>query len=134
MAIVGASAKPDRPSHQVMRYLLDAGYVVFPVNPALAGQTVLDCPVHASLEEVPDSIDMVVVFRQSRFLEAVVREAIALGIGIVWTQLGVVDPAATELAEGHGLEIVMDRCAAIERPRLQRMGLLTLTKSRRQSL
>lgn len=124
IALLGASDKPDRPSHRVMQYLLDQGYEVYPVNPGLAGQTLLGRTVYASLADIPAPIDMVDVFRQPQFLPDIVRQAIAIGVSTVWTQLGVVDAAAAAEAERGGLEFVMDRCPAIEGPRLRSMGLL----------
>jgi predicted CoA-binding protein len=124
IAVVGASNKPERPSYRVMQYLFDEGYQVLPVNPGLAGQQILGCTVVDTLEAVTSSIDMVEVFRQSRFLPEIFQQAIALGIGTVWTQLGVVDHAAARAAEDSGIAVVMDRCPAIEGPRLRAMGLL----------
>lgn len=117
IALVGASADPARPSHGVMRFLLGAGYEVVPVNPVLAGTTLLGRPVVASLEEA-GPLDMVDVFRASAQAGAVVDEAIRLGARSVWLQLGVVDAAAVARARTAGLVAVMDRCPAIEWPRL----------------
>ncbi len=124
IAVVGASNKPERPSYRVMQYLIDEGYQVIPVNPGLAGQQILGRTVVDSLEGITSGIDMVDVFRQPRFLPDIVQQAIALGIGTVWTQLGVVDSAAARAAEVSGIEVVMDRCPAIEGPRLRALGLL----------
>ncbi len=124
IAVVGASNKPQRPSYRVMQYLIDEGYQVIPVNPGLAGQQILGNTVVDNLEAITSSIDMVDVFRQSRFLPEIFRQAIALGIGTVWTQLGVVDDAAARAAEERGIVVVMDRCPAIEGPRLRALGLL----------
>ena len=124
VAVVGASNRPERPSYEVMQYLIAEGYQVFPVNPALAGQQILGCTVVDTLEKVTTSIDMVDVFRRPEFLPEIVQQAIALGIGTLWTQLGVVDHAAARTAEQHGIEVIMDRCPAIEGPRLRALGLL----------
>jgi predicted CoA-binding protein len=121
-ALVGASVNPSRPSCFVMRYLLGKGYAVRPVNPQHAGKEILGRRVFASLAEVPPPIDIVDVFRNSAAALDVTREAIrlkdALGIKVVWMQLGVRnDQAATE-AEAAGLIVVMDRCPKIEYARL----------------
>lgn len=124
VALVGASHKPERPSYRVMQFLLREGYRVYPVNPGLAGQELLGCRVYADLGAVPAAIDMVDVFRQSRYLQALVDDAVAVGARTIWTQLGVIDAEAAARAEQAGLEVVMDRCPAIELPRMQATGLL----------
>lgn len=124
IALVGASPRPERASHRVMRFLLACGYRVYPVNPGLAGGELLGCPVYRDLASVPCAIDMVDVFRRPQFLRQLIEESIAVGARVVWTQLGVVDEAAAAAAERAGIEVVMDRCPAIELPRLRDAGLL----------
>jgi predicted CoA-binding protein len=124
VALLGASGKPARPSHRVMRFLLQLGYEVFPVNPGLAGTELLGRTVHASLADIPGRVDMVDVFRNPVFLPEIVDETIGSGVTALWTQLDVVDLAAAERAERHGICVVMDRCPAIEWPRLRSIGLL----------
>ncbi|WP_368414129.1 CoA-binding protein [Falsiroseomonas sp.] len=117
IAEVGASDRPDRPSHGVFRFLLDRGYEAVPVNPVLAGREIHGRSVVAALDEAAP-LDMVEVFRRSAEAGAVVDEAIRLGARSVWLQLGVIDPAAAARARAVGLAVVMDHCPAIEWRRL----------------
>ncbi|MBL9053071.1 MAG: CoA-binding protein [Tabrizicola sp.] len=117
IALVGWSPKPDRPSHGVAAYLKRRGYRVIPVNPGQAGQVALGETVVATVAEA-GPVDMVDIFRRSEEAGAVVDEAIAHGAKVVWMQLGVIDEAAAERARQAGLRVVMNRCPAIEIPRL----------------
>ena len=118
IAVVGASPRPHRPSHGVMRFLQRYGYRAIPVNPFAAGEEVLGERVHARLADIGQPIDMVDIFRRSDVAGAAVDEAIAVGAKVVWMQLDVRDDAAATRAEARGVKIVMDRCPAIEIPRL----------------
>ncbi|VDC33215.1 CoA-binding protein [Pseudogemmobacter humi] len=121
VAVVGWSPKPDRPSHGVAAFLAARGYRVIPVNPGQAGQQALGATVRASLAEVAQmdgTVDLVDIFRRSEEAGAVVDEAIAIGAKAVWMQLGVIDEAAAARAREAGLDVVMNRCPAIEIPRL----------------
>ncbi|OJW24322.1 MAG: CoA-binding protein [Rhodospirillales bacterium 69-11] len=117
IALVGASAKPWRPSHEVMRFLLDRGFDVTPINPGLAGQQIHGRTVVADLAAAAP-LEMVDLFRNARLVGPVVDEAVRLGASIVWMQLGVVDQAAAARARAAGLEVVMDRCPVIEDRRI----------------
>src|SRR6516162_708999 len=121
IAVVGASPRRERPSHRVMAYLQRRGYRTIPVNPNAVGGTLNGERVYASLAEVPEPIDMVDVFRRPEAASGVVDEAIAAAAKVVWMQLRVRDDAAAARAEMAGLKVVMNRCPAIEIPRL---GLL----------
>ena len=118
IAVVGASPRHERPSHRVMAYLQRRGYRTIPVNPYAAGTTINGETVYARLADVPEPIDMVDVFRRTEMAGDVVDQAIAVGAKIVWMQLGVRDDDAAARAEAHGLKVVMNRCPAIEIPRL----------------
>ena len=113
-AVVGASPRPSRPSNGVMRTLLAAGYEVVPVTPH--ADEVLGLPTYPDLAAIPDDVqvDVVDIFRRPEFAGAHVDEAIAIGAPAVWLQLGVIDHAAAARARAAGLDVVMDRCPAIE--------------------
>jgi uncharacterized protein len=112
IAVVGASPRPHRPSNGVMRTLLDHGYDVVPVTPK--ADEVLGLPTYPRLADVPVHVDLVDIFRRSEYAGAHVDEAIRIGADAVWLQLGVIDHDAAARAERAGLDVVMDRCPAIE--------------------
>jgi predicted CoA-binding protein len=120
IALVGASSNPERPSYRVMGFLLRKGYVVHPVNPGLAGHELQGQMVHARLADIKDPIDMVDVFRAASALPALVEEVLQLDPlpKVIWGQLSVRDDDAAARAEEKGVKVVMDRCPAIEFPRL----------------
>ncbi len=118
IALVGASDKPERPSYRVMDYLLQQGYRVIPVNPSLAGKTILGQTVQASLSEISEPVDMVDVFRSADAAYAIAQEAIAINAKTLWLQLAIINEEAATLAAAAGLQVVMDRCPKIELPRL----------------
>ncbi|KAB1072966.1 CoA-binding protein [Methylobacterium planeticum] len=120
VALVGASASPARPSWIVLKYLLDRGYAVTPVNPGLAGQTLLGRPVVGSLSELREPVDMVEIFRNADAAGPLVDEALALDPlpKVIWMQLGVRNDAAAARAEARGVAVIMNRCPKIEYGRL----------------
>jgi predicted CoA-binding protein len=118
IAMVGASEKPSRPSHGVMRFLQAKGYRVIPINPRSSSPEILGEKVYPDLAAFPGKIDMVDIFRRSEETGPVVDQAIAKGALVVWMQLGVRNDEAASKAEAAGLKVVMNRCPAIEYPRL----------------
>jgi len=118
IAVVGASPRPERTSHGVMARLQRRGYRTIPVNPTAAGQTILGERVYASLKDVPVHVDMVDVFRRAEDTPPVAGDAVAIGAGMLWLQLGISSDEAARIATEGGLDVVMDRCTAIEIDRL----------------
>ncbi|WP_417808259.1 CoA-binding protein [Thioclava sp.] len=122
IAVVGISNKPERPSHEVAQYLQTKGYRIVPVNPGLAGQTLLGETVYADLGAIPDDlgVDMVDIFRRSETVPEVVDDALAHlpGLRTIWMQLGVVHEGAAEQARAKGIRVVMNRCPKIDYPRV----------------
>lgn len=120
IALVGWSPKADRPSHGVAAYLARRGYRVIPVNPGQAGQVALGETVRAALSDIEGGVDMVEIFRRSSEAGAVVDAALAAfpDLQAIWMQLGVADAEAAKRAEARGVKVVMNRCPAIEIPRL----------------
>jgi predicted CoA-binding protein len=117
-AVVGCSPDPGRDSHRIAALLMREGFRVIPVNPNVEGQ-LLGERCYPSLREIEEPIDVVDIFRRANEAGAHVDEAIAIGATGVWMQLGVVDEAAAERARAAGLRVVMDRCPAIELPRVR---------------
>jgi predicted CoA-binding protein len=118
IAMVGASDRPDRPSYGVMAFLQRQGYRVIPVNPQITGEHVHGEFVFRELSQIGEPIDLVDIFRRPGAAGEAVDEAIAAGAKAVWMQLGVINEEAAARAEAAGLKVVMDRCPAIEIPRL----------------
>jgi predicted CoA-binding protein len=118
IAMVGASDRPDRPSYGVMKRLQDHGYRVIPVNPQITGEHIHGEFVFRELSQLGDPVDIVDIFRRADAVGPIVEEAIAIGAKAIWMQLGVVNEEAAARAEAAGLIVVMDRCPAIEIPRL----------------
>ena len=116
IAVVGHSDKPSRTSYQIAQYLRAAGYKVYPVNPTV--DEIDGEKSYASLDTIPEAIDIVDVFRRSEFLEGVVEDATRVGAKAVWGQLGVRDDQAAAKAEAAGMDMVMDRCIKVDHARL----------------
>jgi hypothetical protein len=141
IALVGASANEVRPSYFVMKYLIDKGYEVIPVNPGLAGQQILGQTVYASLGDIPKPVDMVDIFRNSDAAGPITDEALALSPKpkVIWMQLSVRNDEAAARAEAAGLQVVMNRCPKMEYGKLSGEwawvgGDSGIISSRRQSL
>ena len=112
IAVVGLSADPQRPSHGVARYLRRSGMRILPVNPALTSWEGL--PAYAALADLPSGVDIVDVFRRPEHVPDIARDAVAIGAGALWLQLGVLSEEGARIAAEGGLDVVMDRCLAVE--------------------
>lgn len=116
IAVVGISAREERDSHRVAKYLKEQGYRIIPVNPGLA--EVLGEACYPNLRAVPEHIDVVDIFRSIDAIPRIVDDAIAVGADAVWMQLGLIHEEAAEKARKAGLTVVMNRCTKIEHGRL----------------
>lgn len=116
IAVVGFSADEQRPSNRITIYLQDMGYTVYGVNPGLAGKTVDGIKCYASLAEIEDEIEIVDVFRNSRFLPEIFDEILALPYKpkVIWTQLDVIDEDVKKRAIAAGFEYVQNKCIYVE--------------------
>lgn len=112
IAVVGISDRPDRPSHFVSQYMQQAGYRIIPVNPRY--DTVLGVPCWPDLASIPESVDMVNVFRPSADTPQIARQAVAIGAQSLWLQQGIFNAEAEKIALDAGLQVVMDRCLKVE--------------------
>ena len=117
IAVVGISADPSRPSHEVASYLRRVGYEILPVNPGLTNWEGLAC--HPNLTAVPPPVEVVDIFRRSDQVGPIVDEAIAIGARAIWMQMGVIDEAAAARARAAGLLVVMDLCMLREHAKLK---------------
>ena len=139
IAMVGASAKDNRPSYFAFKYLLERGYDMIPINPGLAGKQLLGKTIYARLSEVPEPIDMIDIFRAANYAVPVVQEALTLKVKprVIWMQLSVRNDEAAALAEANGMKVVMNRCPKIEYGRLSSeigwMGINSRTLSSKRA-
>ena len=142
IAMVGISPKDNRPSYFAFKYLLQRGYRMIPVNPGYAGERILSQKVYAKLADIPEAVDMVDIFRASKDVLPIAREALALDPKpqVIWMQLSIRNDEAAALAEAAGVKVVMNRCPKIEYGRLSSeiswMGInsRTLSSKRAQRL
>lgn len=118
IAVVGASPKPWRDSGSIAMFLIEKGYVVYPVNPNY--QEVYGVKCYPTLKSIPEKIDIVDIFRKSEEVEPIIDEAVAVGAKCVWMQLGVVNEYAAAKAETAGIKVIMDRCIAVDHRALMR--------------
>lgn len=118
IAVVGLSANWYRPSYFAAKYMQEHGYKIIPVNPAYVGQEVLGERCYSSLEDIPESVDLVDCFRKSEDIEPIASQAVTIGAKIIWLQLGVKNESASEIASAAGLTYVENRCVKIEHGRL----------------
>lgn len=142
IAVVGASANDVRPSFFVMKYLLDKGYRIIPVNPGQAGKTILGQTVYGRLADIPEPVDMVDIFRPSGAVPGIIDEVLTMSPlpSVVWMQLTIRNDEAAARAEAKGIKVVMNRCPKIEYGRLSSeiswigVNSRTLSSRRPQSL
>jgi uncharacterized protein len=120
VAVIGASPDPSRPSHGVASYLHRSGLRVYPVNPAIT--ELFGLTAYPSLADVPEPVDIVDVFRRPEVVREVAEQAVAARAGALWLQLGVINENAAEIAAAGGLQVVMDKCLAVEHRRVVRLG------------
>ena len=113
VAVVGLSEKPYRTSHGIARLLQNWGYRIFPVNPNLTGPVLGEEP-YATVDGIPERVDIVNVFRRSEKVLPIAHDAVAAGAKVLWLQIGVINEDAAEYAEEHGLTVIMDRCIKVD--------------------
>lgn len=110
IAIVGASLKPERDSYKVMKFLIESGYEVYPVNPNYADNRILGKKCFSNLKDIDQKIDMVDVFRPKEFVNEITEDAIKAGVKVIWTQEGIIDYKSSFMAKNMGIKFVMDEC------------------------
>lgn len=125
IAVVGASSKPDRDSYKVIRTLLENNYKVFPINPNEIHSPLLGQKCYSNLKELKQRVDMVDVFRANHEVLGIAKDSVKIGARCLWTQLGIVNKEAAQIAENAGIRVVMNRCPKIE---LEKLHWTTKTK------
>ena len=110
IAIVGASSNQERDSYKVMEFLINSGYKVFPVNPTETNKMILNQKCYSNLNDIQEKIDMVDVFRSSKYVFDIAKEAVSINASILWTQEGVIDDNASDFAKKEGLIVIMNEC------------------------
>tara|TARA_X000000368_G_scaffold71743_1_gene52395 strand:+ start:458 stop:868 length:411 start_codon:yes stop_codon:yes gene_type:complete len=110
IALIGASTNPERDSFKVMKFLIENGYQVFPVNPNEANNEILGKKCFSNLKEIEQRIDMVDIFRAKEFVMDITLDAIKVGVDVIWTQEGIVDQKSSHLAESKGIIFIMNEC------------------------
>ena len=110
IAIVGASSNEERDSYKVMKFLIDYGYEIFPVNPNESNKKILNQKCYSNLNDIKQKIDMVDIFRSSKYVFNIAKEAVSINADILWTQEGVIDDRAADFAKKEGLIVIMDEC------------------------
>ena len=110
IAMIGASSNPDRDSFKVMKYLIDKGYKVFPVNPNEVKKKIHNIQCFSNLSSIPQKIDMVDVFRSKEFVMEITQDAIKADVKVIWTQEGIIDKKSAGLAKNAGIIFIMNEC------------------------
>ena len=110
IALIGASSNPDRDSYKVMKFLIEKGYEVFPVNPNESNNKILDIDCYSNIHEIKKKIDMVDIFRAQEFVMEITQDVITIGAQVIWTQEGIIDEKSAQLAKNAGIIFVMNEC------------------------
>lgn len=118
VALVGASPKPELASNEIMDYLMKNNYKVYPINPKYKGQLILGQLVYPDIISIPESIDMVDVFRPSPEAVEITKQAIEKKVTYIWLQLGIENEEAKKIAEANRITMIMNRCTLIEHKKL----------------
>jgi len=110
IALIGASPNPERDSYKVMKFLIDKGYEIYPVNPNYADNEILGKKCFSNLKDIKEKIDMVDIFRAKEFVMQITQDAIKVGVKVIWTQEGIVDENSSRLAKNSDIIFVMNEC------------------------